>query len=541
MPPSGALRLREGGAEDQRGTSGGRQASSEAIEELPSAATGLGRERRRASLFRALECAVRFLPILAFLLALAPPDPSSVTLLLANRAVPVSAAENGTLLSIPDLVAALGGSSRPQPGASLAVELSGHRIVAADGVATVASDDRVVMLAHPTRAFSGILYAPWEFFEKTVFPAAGLIAEYDRGSRKIRTRTGNATAATVDVGVVHLNKTSQVIFQESSAVPFDAYPSKEGYTISFKTPIAPVFAERSFDDPFVSKVRFSQNAATLALRDSGLAFAPYALKNPDRLVVEITKAEAAAGTASQAFPRPNVAPPARTVVIDPGHGGEETGAIGPGKVVEKEITLDIASRLSSLLAREPGVRAVLTRTSDTLVALDERAAIANHEKAAVFLSIHANSSRATGAHGSETYYLSLAASDKLADAVAKQENAPDGKAAVPPSDAPPQLDFILWDMAQSAHLKESAALAESIQNELNSLLHTENRGIKQAPFRVLVGATMPAVLVEAGFLSNPEEAKQLETQPFRQSVAEAIARAISSYLKLHPAAPTASP
>jgi N-acetylmuramoyl-L-alanine amidase len=225
-------------------------------------------------------------------------------------------------------------------------------------------------------------------------------------------------------------------------------------------------------------------------------------------------------------------------VIDPGHGGEETGAIGPGNVAEKEITLDIASRLSALLAKESGVRSVLTRTSDTLVALDERAAIANHEKAAVFLSIHANSSKATGAHGSETYYLSLAASDKLADAVASQENASDGGgAAAPPPGAAPDLDFILWDMAQSAHLKESAALAESIQNELNALLHTENRGIKQAPFRVLVGASMPAVLVEAGFLSNGEEARKLATPEFRQSVAEAIARAVLSYLKLHPAAP----
>lgn len=335
---------------------------------------------------------------------------------------------------------------------------------------------------------------------------------------------------------------SQVILQESSAVPFEAFPSKEGYTISFKAPISPAFSERTFDDPFVSKVRFSQNAATLTLRDSGLAFSPYTLKSPDRLVVEITKPETAPGNRPPAIPAPNVAPPTRTVVIDPGHGGEETGAIAAGEVTEKAITLDIAGRLAALLAKETGVRAVLTRTSDTLVALDERAAIANHEKAAVFLSIHANSSRATGAHGSETYYLSLAASDKLADAVAKQENASDGKiASPPPSEAPPELDFILWDMAQSAHLKESAALAESIQSELNALLHTENRGIKQAPFRVLVGATMPAVLVEAGFLSNAEEAKKLATPEFRQSVAEAIARAVSAYLQLHPAAPTGSP
>ncbi len=489
----------------------------------------------------ALECAVPLAQILAFLLAVVAPEPSTVTLSVAGRAVPISAAENGTLLAVPDVVAALGGTSRPQPGASLVVEMSGHRIVAADGVATVAFDDRVVMLAHPTRVFAGILYAPWEFFEKTVLSAAGLAAEYDRAAKTIRTRTGSAAAANVDAGVVHLNRMTQVIFQESSPVPFEAFPTKDGYTVTFKSPVAAAFGERTFDDPFVSKIRFSGNAATLTLRESNLAFSPYALKAPDRVIVEITKAEAGAASKAAPLPAPNVAPPTRTVVIDAGHGGEETGAIGPGNVFEKDITLDIAGRLSALLAKEAGVRCVLTRTSDTLVALDERAAIANHEKAAVFLSIHANSSRATGAHGSETYYLSLAGSDKLADAVANQENASDGKAAAAPSAAPPELDFILWDMAQSAHLKESAALAESIQNELNSLLHTENRGIKQAPFRVLVGASMPAVLVEAGFLSNPEEAKKLATAEFRQSVAEAIARAVSSYLRVHPAAPTSSP
>ncbi len=184
---------------------------------------------------------------------------------------------------------------------------------------------------------------------------------------------------------------------------------------------------------------------------------------------------------------------------------------------------------------------MLTRTTDTIVSLDERAAIANHEKAAVFVSIHANSSRAPGAHGSETYYLSLGATDPVSAAVANDENA----AAAPPpgttgEGAPPaDLDFILWDMAQSAHLKESAALAESIQNELNALLHTENRGIKQAPFRVLVGATMPAVLVETAFISNPQEAKELASPEFRQSIAEAIARAVASYLQNHPAAPPA--
>ena len=522
---------------------------------IATAAAGLDRSSRwkyaarRPRRAPRLQCGVLLVSFLAAgFLAIAAPDPTTVTVATASKSFPVAAAEGGSLLSIPDFAAGLGGRSQAQPGAALAVEISGHRIVAADGVATVAFDDRVVVLGHPTRAFSGTLYAPWEFFEKTLLPAAGISAEYDRAGRRIRARSGApAGAATVDVTLVHLAKMTQVVFRESAAVDYETAISRDGFTVTFKRPVVPAAADRSFEDPFVSRVHIAANTAAVVFREPGLAVNAYPLKSPDRLVLEITRPEAAASAppspAAPAPASPLALPPApapRAVVIDAGHGGDETGAIGPGNVVEKEITLDIASRLAAILGKDPAVRPVLTRTSDTIVSLDERAAIANHEKAAVFVSIHANSSRAPGAHGSETYYLSLGATDPVSAAVANEENS----AAAPPpgttgEGASADLDFILWDMAQSAHLKESAALAESIQNELNGLLHTENRGIKQAPFRVLVGATMPAILVETAFISNPEEAKKLATPEFRQSIAEAIGRAVASYLQSHPAAPPA--
>jgi len=173
---------------------------------------------------------------------------------------------------------------------------------------------------------------------------------------------------------------------------------------------------------------------------------------------------------------------------------------------------------------------VLTRDSDVLVSFDDRTSVANHEKADLFLSIHANSSRAASAKGSETYYLSLEASDKIAQEVAKEEN--QSSAAAPAggdTSASPALDFVLWDLAQSAHLKESSELAEAIQTELNGVSDTGNRGIKQAPFRVLVGATMPAVLVEVAFISNPEEEKKLRSPEFQQAVADAVARAVARF------------
>ena len=223
--------------------------------------------------------------------------------------------------------------------------------------------------------------------------------------------------------------------------------------------------------------------------------------------------------------------PAFTIVVDPGHGGAETGAIGPGGLQEKEATLEIAKKLSAALPKALACRAVLTRETDVLIPLDDRTSIANHEKADLFLSVHANSSRAASAKGSETYYLSLEASDKIAQEVAREENQAGAAAAAPGGDASanPALDFILWDLAQSAHLKESSELAESIQVELNAVSDTANRGIKQAPFRVLVGATMPAVLVEVAFISNGEEEKRLKSPEFQQAVADAVARAVARF------------
>ncbi len=175
-------------------------------------------------------------------------------------------------------------------------------------------------------------------------------------------------------------------------------------------------------------------------------------------------------------------------------------------------------------------RTVLTRDTDLLLTLDDRTSIANHERADLFLSIHANSSRAATAQGSETYYLSLEASDKIAQEVASRENASGAAAAAPAGDSGnPDLDFILWDLAQSAHLKESSELAEAIQTELNAVSNTASRGIKQAPFRVLVGAAMPAVLVEVAFISNAEEEKRLRDPDFQQALADAVARAVARF------------
>ncbi|MGQ9672614.1 MAG: N-acetylmuramoyl-L-alanine amidase family protein [Candidatus Aminicenantales bacterium] len=222
----------------------------------------------------------------------------------------------------------------------------------------------------------------------------------------------------------------------------------------------------------------------------------------------------------------------KTVVIDPGHGGIETGAKGKFGTLEKDITLAIGLRLKRIIERNLAFRVEMTRDKDIDISLENRAATANNHKADLFISIHTNSSYRRNAQGSETFFLSLNATDEEARRLAYLENTSAELERPLVEDSKDEIKMILWDMAQSAYLKQSQSLAEFIQNELNSLLGTTNRGIKQAPFKVLTGVACPAVLVEVAFISNPEEERELVKEGFQESVAEAIYRALVRYLKI---------
>jgi len=222
----------------------------------------------------------------------------------------------------------------------------------------------------------------------------------------------------------------------------------------------------------------------------------------------------------------------RTIVIDPGHGGLEVGAKGKYGTLEKDITLAISLKLKALVERHLAFHVELTRDRDIDVSLENRAAIANNHRAELFISIHTNSSYRHNANGSETFFLSLNASDEEARRLAYLENT---SAELEKPLAPENEDdikMILWDMAQAAYLKQSQRLAEIIQDELNSLLGTKDRGIKQAPFKVLTGVACPAVLVEAAFISNPQEERDLARESFQENVAQAIYRGLVRYIKL---------
>lgn len=214
------------------------------------------------------------------------------------------------------------------------------------------------------------------------------------------------------------------------------------------------------------------------------------------------------------------------IVLDPGHGGHDTGTIGPAGLSEKELVLGVAQRLGKLIEERLGSEVIYTRTEDTFVPLEARTALANQQQADLFLSIHANSSRNRRARGVETYYLNFT-TDPEALEVAARENAVSQESIS-------QLQGLVRKIALQEKVDESKEFAGSIQAALWKSLWGRNkrasdRGVKKAPFVVLIGANMPSVLAEISFLSNPQDEKLLKTPQHRQKLAEALFQGLLSY------------
>ena len=219
-------------------------------------------------------------------------------------------------------------------------------------------------------------------------------------------------------------------------------------------------------------------------------------------------------------------PSIRTIVLDPGHGGEEIGAKGLNGAMEKDLTLDVARRLKSVIEAKLGVRVLLTREDDRLVPLDDRASIANNNKADLLISIHVNAAPRRDARGAEVFYLSL---DGLSAESRRMAENPQGKTLPALGGGSRDIELILWETAQARHLAESAVFAGMVEEELRRNVEMSLRPIQQAAFRVLVAANMPAVLVEIGFVSNPEQETQLVSDAFKNQVVQSLYDAVVRY------------
>lgn len=256
------------------------------------------------------------------------------------------------------------------------------------------------------------------------------------------------------------------------------------------------------------------------------------MEDPVRLIIDIY------GQASES-PVPAVAAK-RRIVIDPGHGGHDPGAVGPNRLYEKDVVLDIALKLRKILAADPSVEVFLTRDTDIFIPLEQRTAIANSKNADLFVSVHANASPRKAAKGIETYFLNWT-NDEEANKVAARENKISLKKMKKMNEERDILEIIKGDLSRDSKRDESLKLANYIQlsmvNSLNrDYSHIVDLGVKQALFYVLFGARMSSVLVEVSFISNPLEEKLLSKSDYRQGLARSIAGGITSYVATVPPA-----
>ncbi len=218
----------------------------------------------------------------------------------------------------------------------------------------------------------------------------------------------------------------------------------------------------------------------------------------------------------------------RTIVIDPGHGGKDPGAIGPRGTKEKDVVLKIAHKLAKELHKNLKVRVILTRYHDVFLPLADRTAVANRQNADLFISIHCNASLKSRTKGFEIYFLSDKASDEEAQAVANMENAV--MALEERTEEKNELSSILWSLAMNEFMNESSELCSLVSSKVdNHITGMDNRGVKQAGFTVLRGAKMPAILVEVGFISNRSEARKLKTSKFQKELVESVCAGVKEY------------
>ena len=261
-------------------------------------------------------------------------------------------------------------------------------------------------------------------------------------------------------------------------------------------------------------------------------FTSFILDDPTRLVIDVNGAEIAK--------KPETPVVRRRVVIDPGHGGHDPGAVGPSGLYEKNVVLDIALKLKKILLADPFNEVFLTRETDRFISLEERTAMANRKNADFFVSIHANANPVRRVKGIETYLLNWTNDDE-AMRVAARENKISLKKMREMHRQMDTLGMILNDLSRDSKRNDSIKLANYIQQSIVTTLHNESNyksidlGVKQALFYVLFGARMPSVLVEVSFISNPQEEQLLSDESYRMHIAKAIAKGLNTYTDSAPA------
>ena len=415
-------------------------------------------------------------------------------------------------------------------------------LTAEDGIVSVAG--RLESLSSPPVERGGVWYVPTDFIGR----ALPLISEQPV---ELRPRSGLVLVGEVRVPQVvaryrRIGRRSQLRLMVTPTVTPRIEQAAGQLFVIFEADAVDLVVRDFPPDDLLRRVRVDDGRARLEV-EVGDAFGSFAANSSPAIggslevVIDLgPAAEARAAPPPAPDPRPAVetevglgeedaelpaladlAEPStvRAIAIDAGHGGTDVGTRGPEGTLEKDVSLSVARRLQAAIQRRLGLRVVLTRSGDAGVTLDERAAIANNNRADLFISLHANASMRESATGAEVFYLRPVEYEDPGDAR--------GGEHVPVVGGGTRLlDIVRWERAQLRFVDRSALWARTVAEELRARVPMSPRGVQQAPLRVLVGANMPAALVEMGFISNPEQEVQLASPAFQNAVVEAVLQSI---------------
>ncbi len=455
-----------------------------------------------------------------------------------RKPLPITSVNNQDYVAVDDINGTFGTASREDRLAGgLTITAKGRAIVLTENQNVVSVAGRLVTLPAPTVRRDNRWLVPADFLPRALSIALDTRLDLRRSARLVIVGDIRVprVVARIDAGATNVAVTLDITPNAETRVT--AQPGRlvvqfDADALDLSVPALPqqglVTALATGDSPSTVVVtlgpRYASHRVTNTQIDAGSG----------RVTIDLMPAMTDAAPAPAPSPAPDTrvviptqAPSTglRTVVIDPGHGGDELGTQGSKGTLEKDVTLAVARRLRSLIETRLGLKVFLTREDDRTMSLDDRSAFANNHKADVFISIHANSAVRPALKGAEVYYLTV----ERADAEARKKAEEGGTTLPALGGGSRAIDLILWETAQARYLEQSATLAGYIEQTLRGRIEMSPRAIQQAPFRVLVGANMPAALVEIGYLSNPDQEAQLAAAAYQDQVAQALLDALTKF------------
>lgn len=457
-----------------------------------------------------------------------------------RKPLPVTSINNQDYVAVDDINAAFQTTSREDRLAGgLTITARGRSIVITENQNVVSAAGRLVTLPAPPLRRDGRWFVPADFLPRALSSALDVRLDLRRSARLLIVGDLRVPRLVlrVDAGANNVAITFDITPNTEARVT--AQPGRlvvqlDADALDLSIPLIPSQALLQGitpgDTPSTVVVtlgpRYANHRVTTTQPDAGSGRLTIDLQpaTTDIAPVPATPASPAPDT-RLVIPTQGPSTGLRTVVIDPGHGGEELGTQGSRGTIEKEITLSVARRLRTLIESRLGLKVFLTREDDRTMSLDDRSAFANNHRADVFLSIHANSAVRPSLKGAEVYDLTV----ERADAEARKKA--DENATTLPSlgGGNRAIDLILWETAQARYLEQSATLAGFVEQALGQRLEMSPRAVQQAPFRVLVGANMPAALVEIGYLSNADQEPELLTASYQDKVALSLLDALVKF------------